>query len=242
MVFQLAALATRGTETRGERFSVNLDAVDINAEEVRGVLLCVQDSVRSAHFTQRSFFSESGLTMVYESVAIAGSNTSSCISFPWSLVGTTCAGQIVSDLCACWFRVVLLRRIAKHNSERWYHYGFSGSQTESRSGVPTSDVVEEGLVEYVSVTLPALGPPGPSKNCFSPASGREKSLEPPWSRRRNLKFLVLLLLPRTNPWYRIWVLHPLWQHRHFVGILVEMGGIDVPPKYSRWVFQRDSLL
>ena len=65
-VFQLTTLLIRGPATHGEKFTVNLDRVAINEVEVRGVLLCVQDFVRSPHFTQKNFISESGLTMLSE--------------------------------------------------------------------------------------------------------------------------------------------------------------------------------
>ena len=50
--------------------------------------------------------------MLSESVAIADSMKSTSVYAPWSLVGTACAGQVVSGLCACWDRVVLRRRTA----------------------------------------------------------------------------------------------------------------------------------
>ena len=74
---------------------------------MRGVLFCVQDFVQSPHFTQRSFFSETGLTMLSESVAIADSITSSPVYATWSVVESASASQVITDLCACWDRVVL---------------------------------------------------------------------------------------------------------------------------------------
>ena len=111
----------RGSSTQCEQFSISLDRVAINKEEVRGVLLCVQDFVRSPHFTQRNFFSETALSMLSESVAIADSITSSPVYAPWSVVASASASQVNSDLCACWDRVVLRRRSARDTSERWYH-------------------------------------------------------------------------------------------------------------------------
>ena len=109
------------------------------------------------------FFSETGFTMLSESVAIADSFTSSPVYAPWSVVEPASASQVIADMCACWDRVVLGRRSAKDTSERWCHGGTPRSETESRPGVRISDVVEEGRVEYVPVAAPALGPPGPSK-------------------------------------------------------------------------------
>ena len=96
-VFHLTAPVIRGPATRGERFNINNDRVAIKDGGVRGVLLCVQDYVRSPYFRQRSFLSDSGLAIFFESVGIGDSSTSSSIYAPWSLVGTECAGQVVKD-------------------------------------------------------------------------------------------------------------------------------------------------
>ena len=68
--------------------------------------------------------------------------------------------------------MVLRRRTAKDISERWYHGGAPRSETASRSGVRISDVFEEGRVEYVPVSAPALGPPRPSR--IRPSSDKRK--------------------------------------------------------------------
>ena len=57
--------------------------------------------------------------MLSESVAIADSITSSPVSAPWSVVESTCASQVITDLCACWDWAVLRRRKTKDTSERW---------------------------------------------------------------------------------------------------------------------------
>ena len=142
-LFQLTALVIRGSPTQGEEFTIKLDCVAIKKEEERGVLLCVQDFVRSPHFTQRNFFSETGLPMLLESVAIADSITTSPVYALWSVVESASASQIITDFRACWDRVVLHRRAAKDTSERWYHGGTPRSKTASRPGVRMSDVVEE---------------------------------------------------------------------------------------------------
>ena len=63
-VFQQTAFIVRGPVTSGEKFIINLDPVMICEDEVRGALLCVQDFVRSTHFTQGNFFSDSGVAML----------------------------------------------------------------------------------------------------------------------------------------------------------------------------------
>ena len=134
-VFQLTALVFCGPATRGERFIIRFYCVIIKEEEVRGVLLCSQDFVLSPHFTQTSLFSESGWPMLAESVTNADSVMSSPVCAPWSIVETACACQIVSDLRACWDRVVLSRCTAKDTKERCYRGGTYRSQTASRLGV-----------------------------------------------------------------------------------------------------------
>ena len=174
-VFQLTTLVIRGSSAQCEDFTISLDRVAIKKEEVRGILLCVQDFVRSPHLTQRKFFSETGLTMLSESVAIADSITSSPVYAPWSVVASVSASPVIADMCACWDRLVLRCRSAKDTSEGWYHGGTPRSETTSRPGVGISDVVEEGPVEYVPVAPPALGPPGPSK-IHSSSSRRKRKV------------------------------------------------------------------
>ena len=178
-VFQLMTLVIRGSPRQGEEFNISLDRVAIKKEEVRGVLLCVQDFVRSPHFTQRIFFSETSLTMLSESVAIADSITSSPVYAPWSVVESASGSQVITDLCACWDWVVLRRRTTKDTSERWHHGGTPRIETASRPGVRISDVVEEGRVEYVPVAPLALGPPGLSKMSSSSSKRKRKITRSP---------------------------------------------------------------
>ena len=124
-MFQLTTLVIRGPPTHGEKFTVSLNCVANKEEEVRGVLLCVQDFVRSPHFTQGKFFSETGLSMLSESVAIADSLTSTPVYTSWSVVESASANQVITDLCACWDWVVLGRRTAKDTSQTlvsWWHH------------------------------------------------------------------------------------------------------------------------
>ena len=172
-------LVIRGSPTQGEEFTISLDRVAIKKEEVHDVQFCVQDFVRSPHFTQRNFFAETGLTMLSESVAIADSITSSPVYAQWSIVESASARQVIADLCACWDRVVLRRRTTKDTSERWYHGSTPRSETASRPEVRISDVVEEGRVEYVPVAPPALGPPGPSKISSSSSKRKRKITRSP---------------------------------------------------------------
>ena len=114
-MFQLTALIVRGPVTSGERFTINLDCVMIHGDEVRGALLCVQVLVRSPHFTQRNFFSDSGIAMLAGSAAICDSITSSAVFEPWSHVETTSRSQVVAEVCACVIRLWIERGQSRIN-------------------------------------------------------------------------------------------------------------------------------
>ena len=95
----------------------------IREDEGRGALLCVQDFVRSPHFTQRNFFSDSGVTMLAESAAIGHSITNSAVFEPWSHVETTSCSQVVAEVCVCVNQAVYRRRAVKDSREQWYAVG-----------------------------------------------------------------------------------------------------------------------
>ena len=159
----------------GEKFGINLDRVMIREDEVRGALLCVQDSVRSPHFTQRNFFSDSGVTMLAESAAICNSINNSAVFEPWGHVETASCAQVVTEVCACMNQAVDWRMAVKDSQEQWYAVGGirpSSEDSASRSGVRISNIVEEGRVEYVPVRAPSVSIPGPSNLRFS--SGKSK--------------------------------------------------------------------
>ena len=79
----------------------------------------------------------------------------------------------MNDLRACWYRATLRQRNAKVTIE-WCYHGGNRSETSSGPGMWLSDVVEEGRVEYVSVTSLALGPPGLSMIHYSPRKMKKK--------------------------------------------------------------------
>ena len=84
--------------------------VVIAQDEVRGTLLCVQDFVKSPHFTQRNFFSDSGVGMQIGSTAISNSITTSVVYELWIHLGTGPRSQVIAESCACVDRAVDRRR------------------------------------------------------------------------------------------------------------------------------------
>ena len=121
--------------------------VMIPEAEVRGTLLCVQDSARSPHFVRRNFFSDSEIAMLAESATISDSITSSAVFEPWSHVETASCSQVVAEVCACVNRAVDWRREFKDSQEQWYRVGGIRTSSEdlaSRSGLRIFSIVEEG--------------------------------------------------------------------------------------------------
>ena len=178
-VFQLTALIVRGPVTFGGRFIINLDGVMIGEDEVQSAILCVQDFVRSPHFTQRSFFSDSGIAMLTESASMSDQITHSAVFEPWSHVETTSRSQVVADVCGCVSAALDRRRLVKDTQEQWYAVGgirASSEDSASRSGVRISNIVEEGRVEYVPVRAPSASVRGPSNLRVSSGKSRKKSI------------------------------------------------------------------
>ena len=148
-------------------------------DEVQSAILCVQDFVRSPHFTQRSFFSDSGIAMLTESAAICERITHSAVFEPWSEVESTSRSQVVADVCGCASEALDRRRMVKDSREQWYAVGGirpSSDDSTSRSGVRISNVVEEGRVEYVPVRAPSASIPRSSNLRVSSGKSRKRSV------------------------------------------------------------------
>ena len=162
-MFQLTTLIVRGPVTSGEKFVINLDRVMICGDEVRDALLCVQDFVRSPHFSQQNFFSDSGVAMLAESAAICDNITNSAVFEPWSHVETASCSQVVAEVCVCVKKAVDRRRAVKDSQDQWYAVGGirpSSEDSASRSRVRISNIVEEGRVEHVPVRASSVSVPG----------------------------------------------------------------------------------
>ena len=149
----------------------------IREDIVRGVLLCVQDFVRDPVFTQRSFFSETGVEMLSEAAAISDSITSSSLYVPWSAVESELSAQIVSDLKTGFEKALERRRVVKDTSEQWYRLGAlrpPSGESSSQYGVRISTVVEEGQVDYMPVAAPSRKVASQSRRLTSPGKGKKK--------------------------------------------------------------------
>ena len=148
-------------------------------DEVHSAIHCVQDFIRNPHFTQRNFFSDSGIAMLAESAAISHRITHSAVFEPWSHVETTSRSQVVVDVCVCVNEALDRRRVVKDSQEQWYAAGGirpSSEDSTSRSGVRISNVVEEGRVEYVPVRVPSFISPGPSNLRVSSGKSKKRTI------------------------------------------------------------------
>ena len=77
----------RGPSEPHPIFTVSLDGVAIDHEKVKGAVACVQDFVRHPLFTQRSFFSETGIIMLHTAVTAADAVQNSARFDPWGAIG-----------------------------------------------------------------------------------------------------------------------------------------------------------
>ena len=154
-----------------EEFIIYLERVMIAEDEARGFLLFVQDFVRSPHFNQRNFFSDSGIAMLFESAAVCDSIKSSALFEPRSHMETASRSQVVVEVCACVDRAVDRRRAVQGSQEQWYAVGgirLFSEDSASRSGVKILNAVEE----YIPVSVPSISTPGRSNLRVS--SGKSK--------------------------------------------------------------------
>ena len=185
----------------GEKFTVKLDRVAIREDIVRGVLLCVQDFVRDPVFTQRSFFSETGVAMLSEAAANSDSITSSSLYVPWSAVESESSAQVISDLKTCFEKALERRRVVKDTSEQWYRLGAvrpSSGESSSQYGVRNSTVVEEGQVDYVPLAAPSRKFASQSCRLTSPGKGKKKVSHSPVKLPRQFEVSSPSLSPRKR--------------------------------------------
>ena len=75
-------------------FTLSLNGVAIDHEKVKGAVTCVQYFVRHPLFTQRSFFSETGISMLNTAVTAADAVRNSGRFDPWGAIGVE-AGPVI---------------------------------------------------------------------------------------------------------------------------------------------------
>ena len=151
-------------------FTVSLDGVAIDHEKVKGAVACVQDFVRHPSFTQRSFFSETGIGMLNNAVTAACVVRNSARFDPWGAINVE-AGPVIIDLKSCREKILSQRKAVRDTRERWFSAETVASSAVGESAPKTtvriSDVVEVGDVQYVAehqkLGLPCCSRPSPGK-------------------------------------------------------------------------------
>ena len=134
-------------------FTVSLDGVAIDHEKVKEAVECVQDFVCHPSFTQRSFFAETGISMLNTAVTAADAVRNSARFDPWGAIDVE-AGPVIIDLKSCREKFLSQRKAVKDTRERWFSAETVCSSTVGESAPRTtvriSVVVEVGDVQYVA--------------------------------------------------------------------------------------------
>ena len=155
-------------------FTVSLDGVAIDHEKVNGAVACVQDFVRHPSFTQRSFFSETGIGMLNNAVTAADAVRNNARFDPWGAINVE-AGPVIIDLKSCREKILSQRMAVRDTRERWFGAETVASSAVGESAPKTtvriSDVVEVGDVQYVA-EHEKLGLPCCSRS--SPGKGKKR--------------------------------------------------------------------
>ena len=157
-------------------FNVSLNGVAIDHEKVKGAVACVQDFVRHPLFTQRSFFSDTGISMLNTAVTAADAVRNSARFDPWGAIDVE-AGPVIADLRSCREKIMSQRKAVKDTRERWFSAETVASsavgESAPRTTVSISDVVEVGDVQYVA-EHEKLGLPCCSWSTYSPGKSKKR--------------------------------------------------------------------
>ena len=109
----------RGPSELQPVFTVSLNGVAIDHEMVKGAVACVQDFVRHPLFTQRSFFSETGISMLNTAVTAADAVQNSARFDPWGEIRVE-DSHVIADLKSCREEILSRRKAMKDTRERWF--------------------------------------------------------------------------------------------------------------------------
>ena len=110
----------RGPSELHPVFTVSLDGVAIGHEKVKGAVACVQDFVRHPSFTQRSFFSDTGISMPKIAVTAADAVRNGDRFNPWGAIDVE-AGRVIADLKSCREKILSQRKAVKDTRQRWFN-------------------------------------------------------------------------------------------------------------------------
>ena len=157
-------------------FTVSLNGVANDHEQVKGAVACVQDFVRHPLFKQRNFFSETRISMLNTAVTAADAVRNSSKFDPWGAIDVE-TGPVIADLKSCREKIVSRKNAVRDTRERWFSAETVDSsavgETAPRTTVRISDVVEVGDVQYLE-EHEKLGLPCCSRSASSPGKSKKR--------------------------------------------------------------------
>ena len=138
----------------------------------------MQSFLRSPRFTQRDLFSDNGINLLVSAIDAAGSIRDHSNCEPWANVLPEGYEATLVHPRKAYDAVVVRRKEARDTSERWFGVRSVESsefgEPSCRAGVRISNVVEVGLVEYLSGCVPARDQPGSSTTVSPRSPGKVK--------------------------------------------------------------------
>ena len=179
----MTAFFQRGPAEEIPRFKLNLDRVTIDHRSIYSAICCVQSFLRDPLFTQREFFTDSGISMLLSAVNVAGSVCEDSVYDPWAVISADGYAAVVSDLKRAYGVVVVRRKGARDVSERWFGVSSVASsavgESQGQQAVGISNVVEVGQVEYLLQSVSAAQVPSTSFAVKNPGKGKQRKSETP---------------------------------------------------------------
>ena len=177
----MTALFQCGLAEEIPRFQLNLDRVTIDHRSIDSAICCVQSFVRDPLFTQRDFFTDTGISMLLSTVNVAGSVCEDSVYDPWAVISAEGYAAVVSDLKRAYDVVAVRRKDARDTSERWFGVGSVASpavgESSGQQAVRISNVVQVGQVEYLPQSVSATQVPSTSIAVKNPGKGKQKKSE-----------------------------------------------------------------
>ena len=185
----MTALFQRGPAEEIPRFQLNLDRVINDHHSIDSAICCVQSFVRDPLFTQRDFFTDSGISMLLSAVNVAGSVCEDSVYDPWAVISAEGYAACVSDFKRAYNVVVVRRKDARDTSERWFGVGSVASsavgESSGQQALRMSNVVEVGQVEYLPQSVSATQVPSTS---FAVKSPKKRETPAKTAVKRRLEF------------------------------------------------------
>ena len=113
---QLTALVVKGPSEWDPVFTVSFNGVANSHEKVKLAVAFMQKFVRHPLFTQRNFFTETGIRMLNTAVTAADAVQQSSKFEPWGAIGVE-AAPVIADLKSCREKIVSRRKAVKDTRE-----------------------------------------------------------------------------------------------------------------------------